>query len=146
MATSKIGILQKRIKSTRTHLNKTLLQIANEIGVKEATMQRYESGAIKNIKYETIEALANALNTTPQYLVGWDDDMKPQNHQDEIIYLNDVESQVIKKLRAMSSIEQRIALRTFEIDYRGTDIIQFNTSPPTSRVAERPNPYYNKNK
>ena len=36
-------------------------------------MQRYESGEIKNIKHDTIVRLAEILNCTPQYLMGWVD-------------------------------------------------------------------------
>ena len=50
--------LQERIKERRIALNLTLLDVANLIGVKEATAQRYESGEIKNIKHETIVELA----------------------------------------------------------------------------------------
>lgn len=34
-------------------------------------MQRYESGSIKNIAYQTIVALAELYDTTPNYLMGW---------------------------------------------------------------------------
>lgn len=70
-------ILQDRIKSQRKKLNKTLATLAEEIGVKEATAQRYESGAIKNIKYNTIVLIANALKCSPVYLLGWTDDPTP---------------------------------------------------------------------
>jgi len=60
----------ERIKERRLDLGLTLLQIAEELGVKEATAQRYESGAIKNIKYKTLIKLAIVLKCTPEYLLG----------------------------------------------------------------------------
>jgi len=63
--------LQERIKERRIALNLTLLDVANLIGVKEATVQRYESGEIKNIKHETIVELAKIFKCSPQYLMGW---------------------------------------------------------------------------
>ena len=63
--------IQERIKERRTALNLTLLEIAEQLNVKEATVQRYESGEIKNIKHETIVALAKILKCSPQYLMGW---------------------------------------------------------------------------
>ncbi len=39
--------LNERIKEMRTLKNMTLLEVAEILGVKEATMQRYESGEIK---------------------------------------------------------------------------------------------------
>lgn len=63
--------LQKRIKERRTALGLTLLQLSEALDVKEATVQRYESGEIKNIKHETIVELARILKCSPQYLMGW---------------------------------------------------------------------------
>lgn len=65
--------LQERMKERRTTLNMTLLEVADKVGVKEATVQRYESGEIKNIKHETIVQLANLFKCSPQYLMGWSD-------------------------------------------------------------------------
>lgn len=67
--------LPERIKERRIALNLTLLDIANLIGVKEATAQRYESGEIKNIKHETIIELAKIFKCSPQYLMGWSDNL-----------------------------------------------------------------------
>ena len=67
--------LQERIKERRMALNLTLLDVANLIGVKEATVQRYESGEIKNIKHETIVELAKIFKCSPQYLMGWSDSL-----------------------------------------------------------------------
>ena len=67
-----MAIINDRIKERRLSLGMTLLDLANILGVKEATVQRYESGAIKNIKHETITALAKALKCSPPYLMGWE--------------------------------------------------------------------------
>jgi len=61
-----------RIKQKRLEQKLTLLEVANAIGVQEATVQRYESGIIKTLKQDTIAKLANVLNTTPSFLMGWD--------------------------------------------------------------------------
>src|SRR5699024_9774468 len=55
------------------HIKKgiTLLEIANKLNKTEATIQRYESGNIKNLKSDTIEMLANSLGVEPAYLMGW---------------------------------------------------------------------------
>ena len=49
-----MGILNERIKNRRQQLGYTLLYIAEQLGVKEATVQRYESGDIKNIKHSQL--------------------------------------------------------------------------------------------
>ena len=62
-------IIQKR----RDELNLTLLDIAKKVGISEATVQRYESGQIKNIRQDKIGKLAAALQLTPAQLFGWED-------------------------------------------------------------------------
>ena len=69
-----MAILNERIKEMRIKRNLTLLQLAELLGVQEATVQRYESGAIKNIKYETVVSIAEILNCSPVYLMGWSND------------------------------------------------------------------------
>lgn len=68
-----MSLIKERIKEQRLKNGLTLLQVAESIGVKEATVQRYESGEIKNIKHDTIEKLAQCLNCSPAYLMGWQD-------------------------------------------------------------------------
>lgn len=64
-----------RLREAREARGMTLLELANKIGRAEATVQRYESGNIKNLKNDTIEAIARALNVSPIYLMGWDDNL-----------------------------------------------------------------------
>lgn len=66
-----MGILNDRIKYRHQQLGYTLLYIADQLGVKEATVQRYESGDIKNIKHETVVSIAEILRCDPAYLMGW---------------------------------------------------------------------------
>lgn len=66
-----MGMLNDRIKQRRLQLGFTLLFVAEQLGVKEATVQRYESGEIKNIKHETVVSLAEILRCSPAYLMGW---------------------------------------------------------------------------
>lgn len=65
--------LNSRIKERRTALGMTLLDVANALNVKEATVQRYESGEIKNLKQKTVLELAKIFKCTPAYLMGWDE-------------------------------------------------------------------------
>lgn len=70
-----MATLQERIKERRTACGMTLLQVANLLGIKEATAQRYESGDIKNIKHETIAQMADIFGCSPAYLMGWTDSL-----------------------------------------------------------------------
>lgn len=69
-----MATLNDRIKEARLARGLTLSQVADSIGVKEATAQRYESGDIKNIKHETVLSLSSLFSVSPAYLMGWTDE------------------------------------------------------------------------
>lgn len=65
--------LHERIKERRLAMGMTLLDVANQLGVKEATVQRYESGEIKNLKQQTVLEMSKIFRCSPSYLMGWED-------------------------------------------------------------------------
>lgn len=104
--------LGKRIKKRREALGLTLLDVAKAVGVSEATIQRYESGDIKNPKQPRIAALARALHVDANYLMGWDEQPPARNQ----IELTDEEWLRIKKFRAASPEIQAAAEAILELD------------------------------
>lgn len=70
-----MNTIGNRIKDLRQQKKLTLAQVAQHLGVKEATVQRYESGIIQNIKPKTLATLAQLLECSPQYLAGWQQDL-----------------------------------------------------------------------
>ncbi len=70
-----VGLINHRIKQLRISAGMTLAELAEKVGVKEATAQRYESGEIKNIKHDTIRRMAKIFNCSPSYLIGWEDNI-----------------------------------------------------------------------
>lgn len=65
-------MLSAKIKELRRARGLTLEELAELVGTSRQTIHRYENGVISNIPPEKIEALANALDTTPARLMGWD--------------------------------------------------------------------------
>ena len=63
----------ERIKERRTELNLSVDELAARIGKNRATVYRYESHEIENLTLSTLEPLAKALDTTPGYLMGWEE-------------------------------------------------------------------------
>lgn len=61
-----------KIKKRRTDLNMSYQELANKTGLSKSTLQRYETGAIKNMPIDKLEILASALNVSPAYLMGWE--------------------------------------------------------------------------
>ena len=113
----------KRIKLKRLENQMTLLEVADLIGVKEATVQRYESGEIKNLKQRTIARLAEIFHTTPAYLMGWEEKNTPNTETSvEGIDLTQSEEEIIKLLRQMDKeqiIQAILALQKIISDQNG---------------------------
>lgn len=61
-----------RIKERRMELKMSADHLARLIGKDRSTVYRYESGHIDKISAEMLEPLADALETTPAYLIGLD--------------------------------------------------------------------------
>jgi len=64
----------KRIKERRIRQNLSYQDLADKTGISKSTLQRYETGFIKNLPIDKLEILAEALNTSPSYLMGWEKD------------------------------------------------------------------------
>ena len=75
--------LSQILKSRRTRLGYTLLDVAKRMGVTEATVQRWESGNIKNLPHKRIVKLAEVLEISPTELMGWNCE-KPEPLDDEM--------------------------------------------------------------
>lgn len=63
----------RRLRKLRLEQELTLEDVSKKVGVTKATINKYESNTVKNIKRDTIEKLAEALSTSPEYLMGWTD-------------------------------------------------------------------------
>lgn len=72
----KIG---ERIKQRRLSLNLSVDDLAVKINKNRATIYRYENGDIENLPINILEPLANALHTTPSYLLGWTNENTDDN-------------------------------------------------------------------
>lgn len=84
--------LKKLIKGRRKELGLTLLDIAKVCNVSEATVSRWESGDIGDMKRSRIAALAKILQISPSIIVGTDEDDENDylgNHYENIEYLKD---------------------------------------------------------
>lgn len=69
-----MNTLSATIKKRRKELGYTLAQIAEAVGVSEATVQRWESGNIKTVRHENLDRLAEVLRVPPPALMGWNID------------------------------------------------------------------------
>ena len=62
----------KRIRERRKELNMSVDELAKKLNKNRTTVYRYEKGDIENLPMDILGPLAKALDTTPAYLMGWD--------------------------------------------------------------------------
>lgn len=89
------------IKSRRIELNLTMKEVAEYVGVSEATISRWESGNIAEMKRSRIKALAEILHVSPLEVIG-DDPSSEELTKDEI--------KLITAFRDMNAEGQEVAI------------------------------------
>ncbi len=67
----------EKIKSLRLEKDMTLEELGNKVGVGKSTVRKWETGMIANMKRDKILKVAEALDTSPAYLMGWDNNVRP---------------------------------------------------------------------
>lgn len=88
-----------RIKQRRLEIGLTVDQLAAKIGKNRATVYRYESSDIEKFPIDVLSPLADALRTTPAYLMGWDETPIAPQLPSNIIHMPDM-----KKVPLIGSI------------------------------------------
>lgn len=62
------------LKQRRLELSLTMADVAKAVGVSEATVSRWESGNIADMKRSRIMALSDVLQISPSLIMGWDNE------------------------------------------------------------------------
>ena len=67
----------ERIKLLREKANMTQEELAKLLKTTKQTIYKYEQSVVTNIPSDRVERIAEVLNTTPAYIMGWESD-KPE--------------------------------------------------------------------
>lgn len=78
-----------RIKARRKTIGMSAEELGRRLGKDRSTIYRYEKGDIENLPLDILEPIADALRTTPQYLMGWQETQQK----------NDVIADIVIRLR-----------------------------------------------
>lgn len=99
-----------RIKQRREELDLSQEELAKRLGYKSrSSINKIELG-FQNLTQSKIKAIADALDTTPSYIMGWDDDEAvptPEN-------LTSEESALLAEFRSLSDEKQSLLLKLLE--------------------------------
>lgn len=69
----------QRIKLRRKELGMSADELGQKIGKNRATIFRYENGDIEKLPVDNLKPIAEALLTTPQVLMGWEEKTAAEN-------------------------------------------------------------------
>jgi transcriptional regulator with XRE-family HTH domain len=103
-------MIGKRIKARRKEIRLSVTKLAEMLGKDRGTVYRYEKGEIENLPLDVLEPLAAALQTTPAWLMGWEE--KNDTLADVIMILREDEDlvQMTAKLARLAP-EKRDTIR-----------------------------------
>ena len=102
---AKMQDIMNRMKSRREELNMSYQTLSEKVGISKSTLQRYETGYIKNMPVDKLEDIAKALDISHSYLMGWDEPAKPTTlaaHFDGDEYTEDE----LKEIRQFAEFEK----------------------------------------
>lgn len=83
MSEKELTELIEKIKLRRLELGLSYQELSDLTGINKSTLQRYENGFIKKVPINQVQIIAKALNVTPGYLMGWEN-----NKENQTYYLN----------------------------------------------------------
>lgn len=69
--------MSERIKSRRLYLGLTQEELGLKLGLQKSAIAKYENGRVENIKRSVIAKMAEVLECSPAYLMGWSDEINP---------------------------------------------------------------------
>lgn len=114
--TDDIGV---RIKARRKDVGMTQEELGKKIGVTKATINKYETGVVINMKRPTIEKIAKALDVDPGYLMGWNDNTPSVHTNNGVIGQNSGTITVNNSERTLSKEELELLRIYGELDVKG---------------------------
>ena len=112
-----------RIRDRRLELNMTQKELSDKIGTKDRSSISKIEARGDDISMKDIVRIAEALNVTPQYLLGWEDaaTIEPaQPNTDSKAYIKEYIAQLTEKFSNYSPEEIERAIRVFEIYEKST--------------------------
>lgn len=94
----------ERIKARRIELGMSQDELAKKIGYKSrSSINKIEIGSLQ-LRQKKIKEIAVALETTPSYIMGWDEEKPASNNE------TDLSNEFIKLFTQLTSEERKLIL------------------------------------
>jgi len=95
------------LKKRRIEKQLTLDDVGRLVGVSAATISRWESGDIANMKRDKIVKLAKALDISPAIIMGWDEDNSSIKAALDFDQQQDLDLAIIQRERSKMSDKEK---------------------------------------
>lgn len=115
----------EKLKIRRKELGLTMLQVAKKSGVSEATISRWESGDIANMRRNKIVSLAAALHVTPGFIMDTDDNPNEENKPGD----TELEENMIMYHRDGKTVKKKVSKEQIKILSSMIDAIPDDDNP-----------------
>lgn len=96
----------ERIRELRRAKGISQMDMARLLNTTKQTISKYENGIVSNIPSDKLEAMASLLNSTPEYILGWEEE-KPTVDDG----LTDGQRKLIDFARSLTEEQAAVALR-----------------------------------
>ncbi len=97
----------QRIKQRRKELKMSGKELANLLGKNRSTVFRYENGEIENLPLDVLEPIAKALQTTPQYLMGWEEVQKNNDIIADIVVKLRTDEEFLELVKTLNNLDEK---------------------------------------
>jgi len=98
-------VIGQRISARRKELKMSADELAKRLGKDRSTIYRYEKGDIENLPLDILEPIAEALETTPAYLMGWEKELEKKSDE-----------QVVESANRLADLFLRIEIKEDDTD------------------------------
>jgi len=113
----------QRIKQRRKELKVSADTLGEALGKDRSTIYRYEKGDIEKLPLDILEPIAKVLQTTPQYLMGWQETQKKNDILSDIILKMNEDAELLSIVEKISKLDykQREAVKSVLNAFSTTD-------------------------
>lgn len=95
-----------RIKKRRKEIGMSAEKLAEKLGKNRSTVFRYENGDIENLPLDVLNPIAEALQTTPQYLMGWKEEQKNNDIASDIAVRLIKDKDFLELVKILNSLDR----------------------------------------
>ena len=101
-----------RIRRLRESKKLTQEEMAKLLNTTKQTISKYEKGIVTNIPSDKIEAMAKVLNSTPEYILGWEQVQKNNDAIVDIVVRLRSDSEFLSVVETLKKIDNTEQLRS----------------------------------